>query len=117
MRDLDKDPIEPPIDITDQEDVETFLDRIMMRLNPLHIIAGVVLVCLLCVLLTSVGMFLFPKYGTYLEIEKMKQKVMWAETHARLALILPPMIDLNEYLLYTDLEETDIEHLEQRDER
>ena len=42
---------------------------------------------------------------------------MWAETHARLALILPPMIDLNEYLLYTDLEETDIEHLEQRDER
>lgn len=90
----------------------TQFEPILKKLQFKHLI---VITCTLMAIgaaLCAAAMFAIPSYISYLEWQQMKRQVWWAETHAKIALTLPPDVDLNEYLLIQKMEKTDIEHYE-----
>lgn len=114
MRDLDKDPIQPADLTADQPEEETILETILSKLTGYHILGAIGGVIVLCILFIAFLLWGIPQYFTYLEVQDMRKAKMWAETHFVISKHLPEGTDLNEYLLYTNLEDTDIESLEQR---
>jgi len=94
------------------DESESLIEMVLSKITwgNFLVICAVILVCG-GIFITGLGLGL-PAYNNYLETEAQANAVRWAETHAKIARTLPEGTDLNEYILYSNLRDKDIESFE-----